>query len=363
MVLGPPRLLGQDRQRPALEPDRELPLDLRARLGHLARARRHHLAQPGRDAPHLEVAPPVTGARPDRPPGVDERVGDLGAKQRAALQRGVVAKPLPRVGRHQPPIHAHHADHEVVHMQLRRRRPIAARPPRGHMQRGRDRRPRRRLPHPHPVLPAAVNDRLVAHHVLNRALRRNQESILDPLAISLIGHRPQHRNRLRHRHRHLDVRDTAHPLDHATAIVVEERPAALVARLALERARATQLLPAVDMLPLERGDQIVALDRLAAPHPELNQRGVGAQPQRRRPPLRAALETLLGELVVTAGERLRRRLELKAVVTGPRGVGAVADLDHDLRQRQHQRASSSGNGLTGGSVASYPDAVRLVWCD
>ena len=104
----------------------------------------------------------------------------------------------------------------------------------------------------------------------------------------------------------------------------------LVARLALERARAAQLLPGVDVLPLERGDQIVALDRLAAPHPELSQRVVGAQPQRRRAPLRAALEPLLGELVVAAGERLRRGLELQAVVARPRGVGAVADLDHDL---------------------------------
>ncbi len=137
----------------------------------------------------------------------------------------------------------------------------------------------------------------------------------------------------------------------------------LVARLALERARAAQLLPAVDVLPLERGDQIVALDRLAAPDPELSQRGVGAQPQRRRAPLRAALETLLGELVVTAGERLRRGLELEAVVTGPRGVGTVADLDHDLRQRQHRRTSSLLSELIGRSVPGGPDGVRLVWCD
>ena len=88
------------------------------------------------------------------------------------------------------------------------------------------------------------------------------------------------------------MRDAGHPLDHGPAVVVEERLAVLVARLALERARAAQLLPAVDVLPLERGDQIVALDRLAAPHAELRQRVVGAQPQRRRASLRAALETL-----------------------------------------------------------------------
>ncbi len=122
-VFGLAGLLRENRQRAAPQSDPELSLDLRARLGNLARARRHHLAQPGRDALHLEVAPPVTSAGPDRPPGVDECVRDLGAEQRAALQRGVVAKPLPRVGRHQPPISPHNPDHEVVHVQLRRRRP------------------------------------------------------------------------------------------------------------------------------------------------------------------------------------------------------------------------------------------------
>ena len=110
VVLGLAGLLRQHRQRPALKPDPELALELGARLSHLARPRRHHLAQRLRHALDLEVAAPVAGARPDRPAGVDECVGDLGAEQRAALQRGVVAKPLPRVGRHQPPIGPHQAD-------------------------------------------------------------------------------------------------------------------------------------------------------------------------------------------------------------------------------------------------------------
>ena len=128
----------------------------------------------------------------------------------------------------------------------------------------------------------------------------------------------------------------------------------LVARLALERARAAQLLPGVDVLPLQHGDQIVALDRLTAPHAEPRQRVVGAQPQRRGASLGAPVERVLGELVVAARERLRRRLELEAVVAGPRRVGAVADLDHDLRQRQHRRRSSSCSGLIGAECGRSP---------
>ena len=226
---------------------------------------------------HLEVAPAIAGARPDRPAGLDQRVGDLGAEQRAALQGGVVAKPLPRIGRHQPPIAPDDADHEVVDVQLRRRRPIPPRPPGGHVQRGRDRRPGRRLPDPDAVLPAAVNDRLVLRHVLHRPLRRRQQRLLDPPAIMLVGHRPQHRHRLRHRQRHLHVRDPGHPLDHRPAVVVDERLALLVARLALEHSRPAQLLAGLDVLPLQHRDQIVPLDRLSRAAPR-----TAPAPRRRR---------------------------------------------------------------------------------
>ena len=154
-------------------------------------------------------------------------------------------------------------------MQLRRRRPITPRAPRGHMQRRRHRRSRRRLPDADTVVAPSVNDRLVPRHVLDCPLGRRKHRLLDSLAVLLVGHRPQHRHRLRHRQRHLDVRDPGHPLDHRTAPVVEKHLATLVARLALERPRAAQLLAGPDVLPLQYGDQIVPLDRLAAPHAEL----------------------------------------------------------------------------------------------
>ena len=230
------------------------------------------------------------------------------------------------------------------------RRAIPARPPGGHMQRGRDRRPRGRLADPHPVPTTPVNDRLGARHVLHGALRRRDQRVLDLLAAVLVGHRPQHRHRLRHRHRHLDVRDPSDLLDHRPALVVAKPLAVLVARPALQQARAAQLLTGLNVLPLQHGDQIVALDRLPAPHAELSQRVIETQPQHGGAPARAPLKTLLRELVIAACERLRRRLQLQAIVARPRRVGTVPDLDHDLRQRQHRFRSSSVTELMGRSV-------------
>jgi hypothetical protein len=59
----------------------------------------------------------------------------------------------------------------------------------------------------------------------------------------------------------------------------------------------------------------------------LGERVIGAEPQRRRAPLGAALVSLLRELIVAALERLRRGLELQAIIARSRRVGAVADLD------------------------------------
>jgi hypothetical protein len=231
------------------------------------------------------------------------------------------------------------------------------------MQRRRDRRPRGRFPHPHAIPPAAVNDRLGAGHVLQRALGRLQQRLLDPLPIAVVGHRPHHRHRLRHRQRHLHVRDPGHPLDHPAAILVDERLAVVVPPFALEHARPAQLIACPDVLPLERGDQIVALNRLTTPHAKLRERVVGAEPQRRRAPLRAALKTFLRELVVGPRERLRSGLKLEAVVTRPRRVDAIPDFDHDFRQRQHGTASSAVDELMARRLAGVPDGVRLVWCD
>jgi hypothetical protein len=349
VVLGLPGLLRQHRQRTTLQPDPKLALERRPRLGHLPRPRRQHLTQALGHAVDLEVTAPVAGPRPDRPAGGHERVGDLGAKQRPTLQGGVVTKPLPRIRRHQPPISAYDADHEVMDVQLRRRRPVPPRPPSRHMQRRRDRRADSRLTDPDPIRPATVNDRLVPRHVLHCALGRRDQRLLDLLAIVLIAHSPQHRHRLRNRHRHLHMRHAGHLLDHGPALVVEKRLAVLVARLTLQRPRTAQLLAGPDVLSLKRRDQIVTLDRLPAAHAKLRHRGIGAQPQRRGP-FGAALDTLLGELVVAAGERLRRGLQLQAVVAGAGGVGAVADLDHNFRQRQHAVCSSLRSGLIGRRV-------------
>ncbi|MBV9838156.1 MAG: hypothetical protein JO156_08555, partial [Solirubrobacterales bacterium] len=96
-----------------------------------------------------------------------------------------------------------------------------------------------------------MNDRLVARHVLHRPLRRRDQRLLDPLATGRVCHRPKHRHRLRDRHRHLDVRNAGHPLNHGPAVVVDEHLTLLVARLALQGARAAQLLAGLDALALQ----------------------------------------------------------------------------------------------------------------
>ena len=272
VVFGLPGLLGQHCQRAAVQPHPELPLDLRASLGDLARARGEHLTERLGYALHLEVAGAVAGPGADSPAGLHERVSDLRAEQRAALQGGVVAKPFPRVGRHQLPIGARDADHKVVDVELRGWRAITPRPPRRHVQRRGDRRPGGRLADSRAVLAAAVNDRLVARHVLHGPLRRLEQRVLNQSSVPVIGHRPQDRYGLRHRQRHLHVRDTVDLLDHRSPLLVEQRLAVLVARLALERPRPAELLRGVHVLALQHRDQVVPLDRLTAPHPEPRQR-------------------------------------------------------------------------------------------
>jgi hypothetical protein len=155
------------------------------------------------------------------------------------------------------------------------------------------------------------------------------------------------------------VRDPGHLLDYRPALVVEKHLAVLVTRFALEHARTAELLAGLRMLPLQHGNQLIALDRAAAPHPELRERVVRAEPQRRGASPGAALETLWRQLVIAAHEPLRSRVQLEAIVARPRRIGAVPHLDHDLGQRQ-QRSSSSHNELMGRSVAGDPDGVRLV---
>jgi hypothetical protein len=77
------------------------------------------------------------------------------------------------------------------------------------------------------------------------------------------------------------VCDAGHPLNHRAAVIINERLALLIARLALERARAAKLLAALDVLALQDGDQIIAVDRLPTAHAELGQRVIGPEPQRR----------------------------------------------------------------------------------
>ena len=160
------------------------------------------------------------------------------------------------------------------------------------------------------------------------------------------------------------MRDTVDLLDHRSPLLVEQRLAVLVARLALERPRPAELLPGLHVLALQHRDQLLPLDRLTAPHPEPRQSILRTQPQRRSRPLRDALGLLDLQLVVSACERLRRSRGLEPVVARPRSVRAVSDLDHDLRQRQHSGSgSSSCTELMVRSVARHPDGVRLVWCD
>ena len=249
------------------------------------------------------------------------------------------------------------------------RRAIPARPPGGHMQRGRDRRPRGRLADPHPVPTTPVNDRLGARYVLHGALRRRDQRVLDLLAVVLVGHRPQHRHRLRHRHRHLDVRDPSDLLDHRPAPVVAKPLAVLVARPALQQARAAQLLTGLNVLPLQHGDQIVALDRLPAPHAELSQRVIETQPQHRGAPARAPLKTLLRELVIAACERLRRRLQLQAIVARPRRVGSqvvCCGVTRGARRWVDGAAHAFGSVLTsssGGGVWLGPGTWYPGWSE
>ena len=114
------------------------------------------------------------------------------------------------------------------------------------------------------------------------------------------------------------------------------------------------------------GDQIIALDRLAAPHPELREGLIGTEPQRGAA-FRDGLEPVGCELIVGAHECLRSRFQLQAVIARPRRVGAVTDLDHHLGERQHDARSSSINELTasqrGRRTGRSVTPVRLVWCD
>ena len=176
-------------------------------------------------------------------------------------------------------------------MQLRRRRPITPRPPRRHVQRGGDRRARRRLPDPHAVLAAAVNDRLVARHVLHRPLRRRDQRLLDRSAIAARRPSPtaptptsaptSSSPRARPRS---PARPPAGPSSSKSAWPCSSR----ASRLSAPGRRSCS--PVSHMLPLQHRDQIVALDRLTAPHAELRERVIGAEPQRRGGPLGAALE-------------------------------------------------------------------------
>jgi|SRR5450755_3798159 len=100
--------------------------------------------------------------------------------------------------------------------------------------------------------------------------------------------------------------DTVDLLDHQSPLLVEQRLAVLVARLALERPRPAELLPGLHMLTLQHRDQLLALDRVTTPHPEPRQSILRTQPQRRSRPLRDALGLLRLKLVVGPRERLRR---------------------------------------------------------
>ena len=314
---------------------------------------------------HLEVAAPVAGAGADRPACSDERVGDLSTEQRAALKGGVVAKPLPRIRRHQLPIRPHDADHQVVDVQLRRRRPIAPCPPRGHMQRRGDRRARRRLAdsrrrpsrggeRPPCCAPCTAPSAPPPRSAPSRSVSRSP----------LVGHRPQDRDRLRHRHRHLHVRDPDHPLDHGSAARSSSSVSPCSSRASRFSAPGRRSCsPVSTCWPCStaiRSSRSIACPRrtpnCASASSAPSHSDDEPRPERARGPARRAGSrcgrTPPARPRAPAGSR-RRAPRRRGCRPRPRPSRASAPIRQFISEWTHGSPS----------VAPGPDGVRLVWCD